>query len=331
MKKLIGLLAATFAMGIALPVLAADSQPELNMNVRFMQTDIGTQAENRMQLHVVEISAAQQIDNIGGSVLYRIGDSSNAGIGTPKESYPVEAKAFYQAGSFKFTGGLQFVPFAIYKWNNMYNPFLDIPGQNGQSWDSDWGYLLSYDSKPLLIDLGWWDGAGEFIVAGRESAEKNTFTGRIGYDILSNLNLGFSYMNGKVDTDGDSLALAKKKLWAVDTTWGIVPNLQLEAEYMDYDISSPAAIENADMDGNIGLIQLKYDIVKVPAPFNKISPVLQYSWNDPKGGVKTKNYQEELWIKAGKNLDIFWQNVQEKVPGTDTDKGYVLAVKYSFK
>jgi len=340
MKKVISAIVASFVMGIALPVLAADSAPVLNMNVRFMQTDGGTQAENRMMLHTVEISASQQVGNIGGSVLYRIADSSSVAGASVARSYPVEAKAFYQSGSYKFTMGEQFVPFGIYKWNNMYNPFLDIPGAMGLNWDSDWGYLFTYNAKPVLIDLGYWNNAGELqTYAGlmsngmnrRETAEKNTITGRIGYDILSNLNIGASYMNGKVDMDSDTFALTTRKQWAIDTTWGIVPNLTAEAEYVNLSLKSAANLENLDEKANYGLVQLKYDIVKVPAPFNKISPVLQYSWLDPKGGTKVKNYQEELWVKAGKNLDVFFQNVQTKIAGTPDDKKYVLAVKYSFQ
>jgi len=238
MKKGIIPIIATFVMGIALPVLAADSAPVLNMNVRFMQSDMGTVAENRMSLHTVEISASQQVGDIGGSVLYRIADSSGVTGTTAAKSFPVEAKAFYQTGSHKFTMGEQFVPFGIYKWNNLYYPYGDMPGQMGQIWDSDWGYLYTYNAKPVLIDLGYWNNAGEqqlypgqLGAAGtrRETAEKNTFTGRVGYDILSNLNLGASYMDGKVDMDGDNFALTTRKQWAVDTTWGIVPNLQLQA------------------------------------------------------------------------------------------------------
>jgi hypothetical protein len=353
MKKLFGLLTATFVMGIALPVLAASSQPELHLNVRFLQTDDNTynnsQAENRMQFHTVELTASQQVDNIGGSLYYRIADAVNSGFAA-NESYPVEAKVFYQSGAYKLTGGLQFVPFGIYQWNNLYVPFADIPGEKGHIWDSDWGYLFTYNSKPLLIDLGWWDDAGETQVVpgtiGRETPEKNTFTGRIGYDILSNLNLGLSYMNGSVDIDPvnidippatyyiyDNSAQTKKKQWAVDTTWGIVPNLQAEAEYVDYSFKS--ALENVDADGNFGLVQLKYDILKVPSPLNKVSLVGQYSWGDESDKLtntssKTKNYQEEIWFSAGKNLDIFWQNIQEKVPG-NTEKYYYLAFMYSFQ
>jgi len=78
-------------------------------------------------------------------------------------------------------------------------------------------------------------------------------------------------------------------------------------------------------------LQLKYDILKVPTPFNKISTVFEYSWLDPKGGTKINNYQEELWVKAGKNLDVFFQNIQQKSSGVQTAKSYVLAVKYSFQ
>jgi len=340
MKKVISAIIATFVMGIALPSFAADSAPVLNMNVRFMQSDAGTVAENRMSLHTVEISASQQVGEIGGSVLYRIADSASlAGVSTAK-SYPVEAKAFYQSGAFKVTAGEQFVPFGFYKWNNLYNPFLDIPGQMGQIWDSDWGYLFTYNAKPVLIDLGYWNNAGELqTITGqlgalgnrRETAEKNTLTGRIGFDILSNLNLGASYMDGKVDMDGDLVALTTRKQWAIDTTWGIVPNLQAEAEYVNATFKSAANLENLDEKANYGLVQLKYDILKVPAPFNKISPIVQYSWLDPKGADKVTNWQEELYIKAGKNLGVFFQNVQQKVKGADTAKSYVLAFKYDFQ
>lgn len=336
MKKVISAAIATLVMGIALPVLAADGAPELHMNVRFQAlTDNNTgttiqPAENRISLHAVEITASQEVDNIGGYLQYRIADqtySAPAGKAA-SESYPVEAKAYWKSGAFKVTGGLQFVPFGIYKWNNLYNPFLDIPGQMGQIWDADWGILGTYDAKPLLIDLGYWKGAGEKLSGRAETAEKNTMTGRIGYNFLSNLNAGFSYLNGKVDANADCVALTTRKEWALDTTWGIIPNLQLNAQYVDYDLNDK---EVAASKGNYGAIQMKYDINKVPAPLNRITPVLQYSWDDEKDAVKTKNYQEELWVKAGKNLDVFFQFSQTKVPGVDTDKKGVIAVKYSFQ
>lgn len=340
MKKAISAIIATIVMGAALPVLAADSAPVLNMNVRFMATtDNNTTgarivpAENRMSLHVIELTAKQEVDNIGGYLQYRIADQSYTQLDpttgvlkTASESYPVEAKAYYKSGAFKVAGGLQFVPFGIYKWNNLYNPFLDIPGKMGQIWDADWGILGTYDAKPVLIDLGYWTNAGE--VLGRETAEKNTITGRIGYDVLSNLNLGLSYLNGKVDKNADYAAVTKKKQWAVDSTWGIIPNLQASGQYVDYSFGDT---EVAKVDGNYGALQLKYDIVKVPSPLNKITPVLQYSWNDVKNGAKTKNYAEELWVKAGKNLDVFLQFSQEKTPNVLTDKKGVIAVKYSFQ
>jgi len=336
MKKAISAIIATIVMGAALPVLAADSAPVLNMNVRFMATTDnnvnGTTilpAENRMSLHVIELTAKQEVDNIGGYLQYRIADQSYAAPAgkAASESYPVEAKAYYKSGAFKVAGGLQFVPFGIYKWNNLYNPFLDIPGKMGQTWDADWGVLGTYDAKPVLIDLGYWTNAGE-LLGTRETAEKNTITGRIGYDILSNLNFGLSYLNGKVDKNADCVAGTKKKEWALDSTWGIIPNLQVNGQYVDYSFGDT---EIAKVDGNFGSLQLKYDIVKVPSPLNKITPVLQYSWNDVKNGAKTKNYAEELWVKAGKNLDVFFQYSQEKTPNVDTDKKGVIAVKYSFQ
>jgi hypothetical protein len=346
MKKVISAIIATFVMGMALPILAADSAPELHMNVRFAQntysgngSTMTLPAESRVGLHVVEISAAQEVDNFGGYVLYRLGDQNGVG----GANYPVEAKAYYKSGDFKVTEGLQFVPFGVYKWNNLYNPFLDIPGQAGFIWDSDWGTLVNYNAKPVNIDLGYWMGAGTrfntnaLLAAGtapqlrNESAEKNTFTGRIGWDILKNLNAGASYLTGKSDQDFDGIALTSKKVWALDTTWGIVPNLQFEAEYAGYKYGVQ---EVAADKGDLGLIQLKYDILKVPAPLNKITPVIEYSWlKDKTSGFKITNYQEELWVKVAKNLDVFTQFMQEKynVAGAKTDKRGVLAVKYTFQ
>jgi len=289
-------------------------------------------------------------------------------IGTPggkSQSYPVEAKAWIKEGANKLTLGYQFVPFGIYKWNNLYNPFLDVPGQIGRIWDADWGALYTYDAKPLNLNIGYFDNSGEQFgtrkvyteTAGvttlaqtmrRENAEKNTFAARLGYDILSNLNVGVSYMNGYTDEDLDILSLAqtKNKSWAIDSTWGIVPNLQFEAEFAGFKQDSPAVEEGTDSDGNYGLAQLKYDILKVPAPLDKISLVLEYSWlkNDddtvtPTDSFKIKNYQEEISFKVSKNLDIFFQNVQQKYSdsllpaGTSfvTDKFNYLAVKYSFQ
>jgi len=166
-----------------------------------------------------------------------------------------------------------------------------------------------------------------------ETAEKNTFTARIGYDVLPNLNFGASYLNGSVDADqiGDCTAMSDSKMWALDSTWGIIPNLGLEAEYVDYnfDISADEG-GPASSDGNMGLIQLKYDITKVPAPLNKLSFVTQYSWDNPEGAANNeKNVQEEVILQAGKNLSIFWQNVQDKFEGQTTDKYYYLALKYN--
>jgi len=363
MKKVISAIIATFVMGIALPIFAADSAPELHMNVRFMQVTDNTApltqpSESRIGLHTVEISAKQEVDNIGGYLLYRIADQSFQNGKTASESYPVEAKAYYTSGDFKVTAGLQFVPFGIYKWNNMYNPFLDVPGAKGQTWDSDWGMLFSYTPKPVTIDLGYWKGAAERISSIRqESAEKDILTARVGWDILSNLNAGVSFMDGKVAKStyvtaftipaAPTVALTKKRMYAIDGTWGIIPNLTGQLQYVNYKFS-PNTIQFADTEkGDYGMLQVKYDIVKVPSPLNKISPVLQYSWDNDKitpvaTGVsskfKTKNYQEELWVKAGKNLDVFLQFVQQKyssdvagLQAPQTEKKSVLAVKYSFQ
>jgi hypothetical protein len=362
MKKAISAIIAAFVMGIALPSLAQTSGPELHMNVRFAGNTYSGNgaaatlpAESRVGLHVVELSAAQEVDNFGGYVLYRLGDQGQT-AGVKAANYPVEAKVYYKTGDFKVTEGLQFVPFGVYKWNNLYNPFLDVPGQMGMIWDSDWGTLVNYNAKPVNIDLGYWMGAGTTFNTNaqliakttpqlrQESAEKNTFTGRIGWDILKNLNAGASYMDGKVDKNYDGIALSKKKVWALDTTWGIVSNLQIEAEYAGYKmgdepanaLSTPAVGAYTATKGDLGLIQLKYDILKVPAPLNKISPVIEYSWlKDKTSGTKITNYQEELWFKVAKNLDIFTQFMQEKyhnIAGkTETDKRGVLAVKYTFQ
>jgi hypothetical protein len=368
MKKVISAIIATFVMGIALPIFAAESVPELHMNFRFMQTTDNTGAlnqpsESRIGLHTVEISAKQEVDNVGGYLLYRIADQSYTNGKQASESYPVEAKVYYTSGAYKVTAGLQFVPFGIYKWDNLYNPFLDIPGQKGQTWDSDWGLLGTYDAKPVTLDLGYWKGAAERL-GRQETSEKDILTARIGYDILKNLNGGISFMDGKVSKTtytvgafpvvADSLcpgsltkdcALTKKRMYAVDGTWGIVPNLQGQLEYVNYKFSPSVQFVDAEK-GNYGLMQLKYDIVRVPSPLNKISPVLQYSWDNdkvtPVGGVsktfKTKNYGEELWAKAGKNLDIFLQFSQQKyssdvagLAAPQTEKKSVLALKYSFQ
>jgi len=368
MRKALGLLIGTFVMGIALPIFAADNAPVLSMNVRFLNTDDRTQAENRNSLHVLEITASQEVDNIGGLVTYRIGNQSSeltGNMAATEQSYPVEVKAWIKSGAHKVTVGDQFVPFAIYKWNNLYSPFLDVPGQLGRIWDADWGMLYTYDAKPVKLDLGYWNNSGEQFtrrnVYGtdgatllgtieRENAEKNTITARLGYDILSNLNAGISYMNGKEDIDGicpagsaqTNCADSKIKQWAIDTTWGALSNLQLEAEYVDFDRTSGIDKENQNDDGNYGLLQAKYDITKVPAPLNKISFVLEYSWlkttdNIPavSSTMKVKNFNEEIWIKAGKNLDFFWQNMQQKYSDSantqfGTDKCNYFAVKYTF-
>jgi len=328
MKKSL-VITSVLAMAMAFSTIAK-AEADFHMNSRFWYTDNGSMGESRMGLHVVEFSAAAEVDNIGGNLTYRLADSKNiAGTGAASaQSYPVEAKTYIKFGeqkNHKITAGLQFVPFAIYKWNNLYHPFLDKPGQMGMIWDSDWGVLYTYNAKPILLDLGYWQNSGERHVAA-ETAEKNTITARLGYDVLSNLNLGASYMTGKTDeVAGDDL-YTKRNLWGIDGTWKALSNLQLSGEYVDFDMNDKEA---AEAEGDIGFLQVKYDISKVPAPLNMLSFVLQYSWLDVDGMGKEKNYQEEIWLKAGKNLDIFWQNVQEKVPGVDTNKYHYIAFKYS--
>lgn len=345
MKKVLGIL-GSFAIAFAFSATVFANDPadmDFHMNVRFMQstpsgagTDVQA-GESRWGLHCVELSAAKEVDNIGGILTYRIADTSGTGVITGlanTQSYPVEAKVYYKFGvASKITAGLQLVPFAIYNWNNLYDPFADIPGQNGLIWDADWGFLYTYNAKPLLIDVGWWDNAGEIGLGNGESPEKNTVTARVGYDLLSNLNAGASYMEGDMDlaTLADDVR-TDRTMWALDTTWGIVPNLTAEAEYVKYDLSADEVV--GGIDGNLGLIQLKYDIVQVPAPFNKVSLVGQYSMDDPNGGNKTTNYQEQISVQAGKNLSIFWQNVQQNVQQKTaggvpaTVKYHVLAFKY---
>jgi len=339
MKKVLGILASlAMAFAFTTTVKAADDM-DFHMNVRFLQTDVTApyaaasspttgSAAGRMSLHVVEFTAAKEVDNIGGVLTYRLGDQIGGGVNGNTQSYPVEAKAYYKFGkASKIAGGLQFVPFGIYKWNNLYNPFLDVPGKNGRIWNSDWGYLYTYDAKPILLDIGWWENAGE-LHAANDMAEKNTITARFGYDLLPNLNAGASYLDGSIDLDGDHLAQARQDMWALDATWGIVPNLVGEAEYVNYNQNDNETV--AGTDGNLGFLQLKYDIVKVPAPLNKISIVGEYSFNNPDGAVANeKNYQEEIVFQAGKNLSVFWQNVQDKVEGAAVDKYYLLAFKYN--
>lgn len=332
---------SVFALALTFSTFAKAADDNFHMNVRFMQTDaqdtnlnpVRGAPEARMSLHVVELKAATEVDNIGGAVIYRLNDERAEVTNDSSQSYPVNAYVYVKGGPHKFTAGLQFVPFAIYKWNNLYNPFLDLPGQQGLIWDFDWGYLYTYDEKPVKLDIGYWDNEGGNFM---ENAEKNTITLRLGYDILSNWNLGVSYMDGNEDLDGDSTALTDRSAWAIDTTWKPLSNLQIQAEYVDYDKDDEETGVGNDMDGDLGLLQVKYDIVKVPAPLNKISLVVQYSWLDQSVGNlslgKTKNYQEEIWLQVAKNCHIFWQNRQEKYPsdwGQDTAKDHVLAIKYN--
>lgn len=336
MKKLFGILASiAVAVTFSSAVKAADLDGlNASMNVRFLETDNGTKGENRWGLHAVEMSVSKEVDNIGGLVTYRLADSQGA-ITANNQSYPVEAKVYYKFGkASKLTGGLQFVPFAIYKWNNLYNPFMDTPGENGMIWDADWGALYTYDAKPILLDIGFWDNGGETNLPNGESPEKNTLTARIGYDILPNLNLGASVLDGQVDLVSPDIVgddRTNRQMWALDATWGIVPNLVGEAEYVSYDLGDD---EGMGGEGDLGLLQMKWDILKVPAPLNKISLVGQYSWNDPDGDNKTQNFQEEIVFQAGKNLSIFVQNIQEKYddnnPATDdTMKCHYIAFKYN--
>jgi len=375
MKKALGILGSlAIAFAFTATVKAADLDGlNASMNVRFLQTDNGTKGENRWGLHCVEMSVSKEVENVGGAVTYRLADTSGQiksvdsdADGTVDvaenqgkvQSYPVEAKVYYKFGAAsKVAAGLQFVPFGIYKWNNLYVPFADIPGQFGLVWDADWGFLYTYDAKPLLIDAGWWDNAGEVNLPGRpagaEGAEKNTISARVGYDLLPNLNVGASYLNGSVDVmpvaltvpaTADDNIRTDRTLWAIDSTWGIVPNLTAEAEYLNYKMSEdegnvdPTTGMTVGAAGNVGLLQLKYDVVKVPSPFNKVSFVLEYSFDRPDNaaafGSKTTNLQEEIWVQVAKNLSIFWQNVQETQddnnPATsDTNKFDYFAIKYN--
>ena len=354
MKKALVII-SVFALALTFSTFAkAADDMDFHMNVRFWHTDIENsttglgQSEGRMSLHVVEFSAAKEVDNFGANLKYRIADQVGGGYNNSNQSYPVEAKVYYKNGAHTAALGLQFVPFAIYKWNNLYHPFLDIPGQLGRIWDADWGLLYTYDAKPVKLDIGIWDNAGEefpstrllatntVLAVQREAMEKNTITLRLGYDILSNWNLGFSYMDGDIEWGTANIADTDLSTWAVDTTWTPLSNLKLTAEFVDYDVEKDTT---TDVNGDYGLAQIKYDIVKVPAPLNKISFVLQYSWLDATVGNvsqgKIKNYQEEIWLQVGKNLHIFWQNVQEKYPtamtaaGAETDKYHYLAIKYN--
>ncbi|HOC91318.1 MAG TPA: hypothetical protein PKH33_02995 [bacterium] len=346
MKKSL-VITSVLAMAMAFSTIAK-AEADFHMNSRFWYTDKdGTSGENRMGLHVVEFSAAAEVDNIGGNLTYRIADTVNAAGGAANtQSYPVETKAYIKFGeqkNHKITAGLQFVPFAIYKWNNLYHPFLDKPGQMGAIWDADWGALYTYNAKPILLDLGYWQNGGErmnryvtedaastFVNIYTEDAEKNTITARLGYDVLSNLNLGASYMTGKIDQIAGDDLYTKRNLWALDGTWKALSNLQLSGEYVDFDMNDKEA---AEAEGDFGLLQVKYDINKVPAPLNMVSFVLQYSWLDVDGMDKLKNYQEQIWVKAGKNLDIFWQNVQDEQIDNAGDKYkekfHYIAFKYS--
>ncbi|HOX29206.1 MAG TPA: hypothetical protein PLQ76_08650, partial [bacterium] len=191
MKKLLGFFIAIFVMSIALPVFAAEDIP-VHMNVRFWNRDDKTQ-EARWSLHAVEITAAKEEQNIGGLVTYRIADQLGVnGLNANSTSFPVEAKVYIKGGAHKLTTGLMFVPFAIYKWNNLYIPTLDVPGKRGHIWDADWGMLYTYDAKPILLDIGYFDNAGEKM--SNEQTEKNTITARLGYDAFSNWNIGASFL-----------------------------------------------------------------------------------------------------------------------------------------
>lgn len=327
MKKVLSI---AFAAAFALSAVTAFAQtaPDFHMNTRFWHTDNGSQPEGRWSLHVVEFSAQAEVDNVGGMVLYRIGDEIGGGFNGTAQSYPVETKVWIKGGAHKLTLGLQPVPFGIYKWNSLYHPLIDIPGRMGQIWDHDWGYLYTYDAAPVKLDIGYFDNSGE-LYSSKEGAEKNTFTLRLGYDILPVWNLGISYLDGDSTqydpTDGGSK-------WAIDTTWKIIPNLCMNAQYVSYKDMKSVANPLVD-DGDYGALQFKYDVNKVPAPLNKMSFVLQYSWdnNDLDGLDKATQFQEELWLQLGKNLHLFWQNVQEKdFPGTtETNKYEYFSVKYN--
>ncbi|HOO55196.1 MAG TPA: hypothetical protein PLN69_00100 [bacterium] len=344
MKKVFTLI-AVLAIAISFTTMAkAADDMDFHMNMRFWNTDNGNQAENRWSLHTVEFSAAKEVENFGGFVKYRLSDQLGNDASSSNQSYLVGANVYYKSGMHKVTLGLQFVPFGIYEWNNLYHPCLDIPGAMGKIWDADWGVLYTFDDQRFKLDIGYWDNSGEAGLPGgvningtnmeREPDEKNTITLRAGYDILPIWNLGVSYLDGSADLDdvAGNLADTESTMWAIDTTVTPYKNLFFEAEYVDYDYDDGEGMEN---DGDFGLVQVRYDILKVPAPLDMIQLVGQYSWLDPSfGGVgqgKIKNYQEQIRFKIAKNLNIFWQNVQEKYPsawGQDTDKYHYFAVKY---
>lgn len=329
MKKALVIL-TVLAVSLAYSTLAmAAGTPDVHMNVRFMHNTNGSTENNRWSLHVVELTASQEIENIGANLIYRLNDAGATG------DYPVNANVYIKSGPHKLTAGLQFVPFALYKFNNLYMPLVDIPGQMGQCWDFDWGFVYSYDAKPILINAGWMDNGAEIMTAG-EQAESNTIVGRFGYDILSTWNIGVSYLNEAGTGD--------RTKYAVDTTWEVVPNLTTNAQYVVYEdhysVADAALVANNS--GKYGSLQLKYDILKVPAPIDGVSLVAQYSFDDSDTvvapsltGNKVQNFQEEIIVNVAENLTIFWQFVQEKrndpngVGGIPVNKYHYLAVKYN--
>lgn len=323
MKKALVIL-TVFAIAFAYSTLAmAAGTPDVHMNVRFIHSDQtlaqGGGTTNRMQLHVVELKASQEVENVGGSLIYRFNSAAD---------YPVNANVYIKSGAHKLTGGLQFVPFGIYNWNNLYNPLLDIPGQMGQIWDFDWGLVYSYDAKPVLLKAGWFDnGASDGFTIG-EQAESDTLVLRLGYDIVSSWNVGVSFLNGESNS-------VKTTKYGVDTTWGITPALSMNGQVISYQDGYSIA-QAALGDGYYGHMQLKYDITNVPAPLNGVSLVTQFSFDKAihtlAGAEATelhKNFQQQISIKVAENLTIFWQFIQDIGDVANTsDKDHLLAVKY---
>jgi len=322
-----------------------ESKTVLSANIRWFYSDdalnrislfpnvAGRNEYNHLSLHALEISAKKEYKKVGAELVYRFNQGAD---------FLVNGFVYYKNGGHLVRAGQFFVPFGLYNWGDLslYNPFLSVPGSLGYAWDFDWGLGYTYtDSNPshLKIELAYMlndaaTGQTDGALNGK-CDEKDTFSGRVSVDAVAkpevNWNIALSYMNGKLqngmllDADPATVGDADKSVWAVDTAvvWGKKNKAAIRGEYADY--KEAINMKNAVSDGKFGLIELQYDINKVKEPFNKVSLMAAYSYDDPEGANNmTTDLQEQIVVTLCKNLSMFLQFDQ-----VETDTGAATSNK----
>jgi len=323
-------------------VTDVESKTVLSANLRWFYSDDGLgrictwpnaaaprNEFNHLSLHAIEIQAKKEYKKVGAEFIYRFNQGAD---------FLVNGYVYYKNGGHLVRAGQFFVPFGLYMWQDLslYNPFLSVPGSLGYAWDFDWGLGYTYtDSNPshLKIELGYFlnDAASGQLdgALGGKADEKDTFSGRISVDAVAkpyvNWNIALSYMNGKLMGVDPVVAGsdASKNVWAIDTAvvWGKTNKAAVRGEYADY--KEAFNMLNGVSDGKFGLIELQYDILKVKEPFNKVSLIAAYSYDDPEGANNmTTDTQEEIVVTVCKNLSAFLQfdQVEQDITATVSHK-----------